>query len=532
MADQGHEYEQFTPQTGGRLFSSAMFGFNKEEVLEYLDEVADENYQRQEVAEMKIQELSQKVQNLETAAAATSVATASPELEGELANRQQQIEKLSADLAEQQTKVQEMTRDLELRDTRLNDMDGELDIVRTATQQSEGELQEIKEQLHTSQQENAWLREEYQKSDHQIADLRRQLDEVSSGHLTAAEQQVTDLQQHLEQLAQQNAALDTQLSAASNAAASALDEANHQIATLKSQLTEANATVNAAVSPAALTEANQQIADLQRQLSEASNTAAGAAEEELNQLRDQLEAATTAQWAAEDQATELRQQLEDALDQLDEEQQSSNPTSAAIIAEANAEADRILEQAYAERDRLHRQIRSSAGGLAESITNLRAEVSDVEGDVSEVLELVQNALADVLVALGRTEQNLNIMGVQVDRFPSASSTVPKPQQVVYFQPGAQISPQNHPGRRKDDQPAASQSYGQGNFHRVTSSDSEGGNRQHASNVRPFRPTYSTSQGYWPQGTAAANPQEDPALDDQRMRTLTETLVETLRQMMN
>ncbi|MGD9560604.1 MAG: hypothetical protein AB7V55_08380, partial [Oscillospiraceae bacterium] len=115
MAEQGIEYEQYAPQTGGRLFSSSMFGFNKEEVLEYLDELADENYQRQEAAELRNQELIQRIQALETAAESAPPPTAAP---AEMSEEDQQ---------------------------RLAGLAEELDIAKAATQQAEEDLAEVRD---------------------------------------------------------------------------------------------------------------------------------------------------------------------------------------------------------------------------------------------------------------------------------------------------------------------------------------------------------------------------------------------------
>ncbi|NLW78289.1 MAG: hypothetical protein GXY32_02610 [Ruminococcaceae bacterium] len=400
MAEQqGYEYEQFAPQTGGRLFSNAMFGFNKEEVLEYLDELADENYQRQEAAEMRSQELTQRLAELEAA----------------LAAQQAQL----AEAAEAGANALP-TAEWEADQARLAELGEELDIAKAATQQAEEDLAEVRDQLYNLQQENAWLREEYQKNEVQLADMHRQLD----------------------------------------------------------------------------------------QMAEAARNRPQNAE-------------------AEKQIAELRQQLEEALAAPKEVR--TNEASAAIIADANAEAERIRAVAVDEKERLHRQVRSSAGGLAKSITNLKGEVTVVERDVSQVLESVQTSLTDVLAALNRTEQNLNTFGVQVERFPASAAPVPKPQQqVVYFQPGQQPIGPAQTRRARNAEPA--ESLGQGGFQRVWPATA-GRN----SNLRPFRPTYSnsptTQAAYWPQAAEAWEPQGAPE-GEERIRALAETLVETLVQMLN
>lgn len=434
VAEQDIEYEQYTPQTSGRLFNSAMFGFNKEEVLEYLEELADENYQRQEQAENRIQELSRKIQMLENAAVAN---------------------------AKQAPPNAANPKELEAARAKMQQLKQDLDIAKAATQQSEEELLQYKEQLYNAQQENNWLREEYQKCDHQIAELRRQLDDASSGQWSEAEGQIGQLRHQLDEALQ----------------------AQHKL-TL----------------------------DLQ-------------------------------------EAHQIQQQLEDELDDMQHsghnngayyQDNSVNQAASVILADAQAEAERIRAEAYEEKERIRRQILSSAGGLADSVASLREDVSDVEGDVSSVLESVQHALAQVLSALGRTEQGLSSLGVQAERFPASAPSVVKNQPpVVYFQPGAQVAaappqpaPAPHPSH-----PAASlatskvspaQSYDGGNFRRVWPDEEE----PPRANTRPFRPSYSNSPTpFVVAGAEAFQQQEDP-MTQERLRALSETLVDTLRQMLN
>ena len=421
---QEREYEQYTPQTSGRLFNSAMFGFNKEEVLEYLDELADENYQRQEAAENRIQELTRKIQLLENAAVAS---------------------------AKQATGPAANPKELEAARAKLQQATQELEIAKAATQQAEEELLQFKEQVYTAQQENNWLREEYQKSDRQIAELRRQLDDASSGQWSDADEQITELRRQLQQ------ALETQ-----------------------------------------------------------------------QQLEEELEDAREAAAAVDGEE-------EDYYDEPDEISRAAS----VIIADANAEAERIRAEAYEEKERIRRQIVSSAGGLADSVFTLREDVSTVEGDVSGVLESVQQALSEVLSALGRTEQNLSTLGVQVERFPSSAPPVLKnQQQVVYFQP-AQITPAPQPvspipvakPAYHGAAPVRStpqQSYEGGNFRRVWPDEADS-NQQ--SNTKPFRPTYSNSPASYVVSGAEAYQQQHETDSDERLRALSDTLVETLRQML-
>lgn len=420
MAETKSEYDQYGAQTGGKLFNNAMFGFNKEEVLEYLEEMAEENFQKQESAEHRIRELNQRIQALEAAAA------------------NQQHESVQNDGLQEEERRQFMQAK------------EELELSRAAMQQAEGELQQAKEQLENTQQENAWLREEYQKLDQTTAGLRTQLEEMTAGNWPEADEQIRDLQDKL------------------------------QLAEAKVREAEA--------------------------MTQEAETAARQAEEAAR--------------AAEARAMESERLAS-----------TGHATAAAdtIIKEANRQADQIREEAWAEKDRLQKQIHGSAGGLATSIHNLRAEISDVEGDVTGVLETVQNALAEIMSSLGRAEQDLGVLDTQVNRFPSSSPSVPKPeQQVVYFQPGPEL--EVAPPRNNNWRAAPAQSFGSSEgFRRVWP---EGAPKKAAvDDAKPFRATYSSTApaaGYSPYGAEAYQLEENP---EGRMRNLAESLVDTLVQMM-
>lgn len=398
--------DEFTLQDSGRVFSSAMFGFNKEEVLEYLEQMADEHAQRQLEAEGRIQELTKQVQALEAGSA------------GELFGEDTQAnEELAAQLQEQAQQLEELSQDL--------------DIAREATQQSEEELQDFKEQLNTVQQENAWLREEYQRSQQYATDLGQQLQAANAGHAAATNTQ-----------------------------------------------------------------------EIERQLQTANANAA--------HLQEQLR-------IADSDIAELRAQLDDTLDENDKlhslPQNAVHQTTEALLADANAEANRIRDDAIAERERLHSQIKSSTSGLAESIANLRAEISTVESDVGQALETMQFTLVDMLMALSHTEQNINTFNTQINRFPTSAPPAGKEQHVVYFPPEAQYRPET--------------ANTTGGLQRVEPTPQP-------EPMRPFQPTYTTSRPgaamYWP-NAAAAQPEDETEARETKLRALSESLADTLRQLM-
>ncbi len=402
MAEDRHNPTQQTANNG-KLFSSSMFGFNKEEVLDYLEDMADENYRRQQTLEQRIQELNEQLHAMHQ----------------NENNRQQYTNTITdEEVREQQQYVAQLQDDL--------------DLSLAATQQAQGELQEYKEQLFNVEKENAWLREEYQNYEDTVQDLRHQLEQVSDGQWDAHDEQVQQLQQQLQQ-------------------------------------TEAA-----------------------------------------------LQAAQT-----EHQGADV---------------QHAQQASTAIIQEANQQAERIRDEAWADKERLHQQLRGSAGGLAGSISNLRSEVSDVEGGVTHVLEAVQNALSDVMLSLGRAEQDLKTLDTQVERFPSSSPSVVKKQPFVYFQPQEAVPPQP---QAQPPQPSGFQETNWYGAAQQTGQDSKGFRRIWPDGAEPQQqPTNQlaapASGGINPRGTAAPQlvSSAQPAASSHSKRNLAESLVDTIMQMID
>lgn len=713
----GFEYDQFAPQTGGRLFTNAMFGFNKEEVLEYLDELADENIQRQEAADVQLQELKQRISALEESLAKAQEAPALQMGDGQV------FEALNFD-------AQQFEADQQL----LVQLTEEVDIAKMATQQAEEDLAEARERLFNAQQEAEWLRGENQKTDTQVSELQKRLDDVLSGQWVAPsaqqqqeendrllaenqrliaenqqksaeaetlyeenlsvksekesleaesnlqmadqqklqeeinrlfaenmrlmaeielfasqkEQDLADSQSSFAQQSQNFAQLNLQISqleAELESAQMLCQNKDLQLAKTNEELLQAknsqgenqagllsarlqladNARTLAALQEEAemakkdlqnakidaeeqqnnlfvLHQENQQklddaqkcLAQAQRQLEDSLQNAKRREEELETQLLQYAKAGTeNEQSLAElakllDETTlqrenllEKAQKMQAELDErvkVDKEKQAefdlllgnnqeqlaqsrqkaqenedivfalqakiaqveaeleeersadhSGTVSAAIIAGANAEAERIRAMAMDEKERIRRQIGSSVGGLSTSIANLRGDVEGVEVGVTSVLSAVQTSLADILSALSRTEQNLNTVDVQVERFPAASASVPKAphQQIVYFQPSA--LPEAAGGKTAKNRPLPPESYGQGGFRRVWADET----KADTAPPQAFRPSHTTSPAaqaapaFWPlpDEVSSQNPKE------LRVRALAENLMDTLREMM-
>lgn len=364
MAEQGYEYDQYAAEPGGRLFSSSMFGFNKEEVLEYLDELADENYMHQAAAEQQIADLNQMVMNLQA----------------NLNEMQQNGGGGGYNYFENDPQYAE-----------------ELEVAQAATQQAEAELGEIRDQFYQLQQENEWYRDAYQKNDAQISELHRQLSEAGSG-------QWPDAAETEQKIA----------------------EAEQRAAESQQKILESQQKVE---------EAQLKMLDKQRQIDE-----------------------------NESKVAQLQQQLEDLKKEIEQKKNTDAIARESIIADANAQAERIRAMAVDERDRVRRQMRSSAENIGDSITTLRSEISTVENDVTNVLEAVQRAMNEVSSALSRTEQNLKTLDLQTERFPTPTPSVPKPvsqQQPLYFRQAMQQAAAPRPHRA-----IAPESLGSGGFRQL------------------------------------------------------------------
>ncbi|MFV0412029.1 MAG: hypothetical protein ACK5L3_02020 [Oscillospiraceae bacterium] len=475
MAEQNHDYEQYNPQAGGKLFTSSMFGFNKEEVLEYLEELADENYQRQEADERRIQELTQRIKTLEK----QSSSQAGGFFSAEAQQAQQANEALNHQLQEQGARLNQALQDLE--------------IAKEATSQSADELQELRDQLYNAQQENAWLRQEFQKYEQAYAQVAQQLQQATQGQWVQGMPTAEEMQQ-LEQQLQQ--------------ALAEAQKAKEQLAAQQQTAQEAQGLKEQ------LATQQQAAGQLQQALLEAQNLRL-----QLTQLQQAGQQQTALQQLQEERET-LQKQLEES-GKTGEEENIANARQAAtaIIAEANAEANRIRDNAIAERERIHRQMKASAGGISESIYNLRTEISGVEGNVSNSLEAVQHTLNKVANALAYTEQSLSTFGLQIDRFPSSAPSVQRPQpffQAERQQEGSMPVGYSAPAQeRRAARPEPTVVQGGGN-------------------ARSFRATYSsspTAASNWPQ-TAEAYRYDEEESKDARLRDLSDSLVDTLRQMMN
>ncbi len=449
------EYDQYAPKENGRLFSNAMFGFNKEQVLEYLEELADENNQRQEMATQRIQELDAQLKQTEMNVART-----------------QQL------LQEQQPKL----ADAEMQ-KKLEELANALQISREASMQAEDELAEAKEKLFTSQNENNWLREEHQKTDKQIAELRRQLDEASQGQWYGAEEQITELRRQLEEsLVQQRAA-----------------EQEKEVLDAEIKALEAEREVLEAERDAA--EAEREAAEAERDAAEAERDAAEAERNMLLTVREGQETSHVA-----------------------------DQTTRQLVAEATQEAEHVKKLAYAERDRLHRQLLNGAGGLVDNITCIREDITAVEGEVTTVLESVQDMLAELLVSLNHTEQGLSTLDIQIERFPSASPSVAK-QKPMHFQPVPVARQEQIALQNNHQQPLvarATNGLGQAEFHRVSAQQTA--SRPKAQLFRPSFTNSSATGAYYTQ-TARTLPVQEVDTEEERMKALTDTLVNTLRQML-
>lgn len=482
MAQRDNDYDLYATPDEGRLFNNAMMGFNKEEVLSYLEEMTDEQQNRQDNDRRRIQDLTFQINELQDRLAQVEM---NPGMQGageetlyaQLEQQHQYIQQLTAQLEEANARLMQpqmqggdpgLYAQLEQQQQYIQQLSQELEFAHANAPIADPgapDLHLLQEQMQTLENENAAWQAEYQKAEQHIFELRSQVDQLAAAQaanpemyqqLDAATQEMTQLQQLVDASNQDNAAMRQQL-----------DAAHQEITAIQQQL-----------------EPNQQeIATLRQQLEEAWNN--------LNYYKDMMgnEAMHDAQQAA-----------------------------SSIISDANAEAARIRDAATAEKERLYKQIRTSAGGLSESIFNLRTEIADVEGGISHVLENVQHTLVNVLSALAQTEQDLSTFTVQVERFPFSSPAVTKTQATTLLSGDHSMgnpflggqSPQPDP--RRDDLQAAKRD-----------------------NVRAFRPTYSNSPNtggsYWSHTSEALQPSPETS-QDARLRDLSESLVDTLRQMMN
>lgn len=270
---------------------------------------------------------------------------------------------------------------------------------------------------------------------------------------------------------------------------------------------------------------SQQIEELQAQLAHtrqdaerASYTLAQAGRGSANLQNALLQAQQDYQWLQQEREKDVDyiEQLHGKLDELEDLVQSDefaqrNPLAAQqsaenIIAGANEEAERIrdsafdeadavIAQAEDERDSARRMVLQGSSGLSTSIRNLQDQISEVEGDVSGVMELIQYALGEISAALTRTDHSLQTVNNQIDRYPNPAPIVQNQQTAVYFGPTPAV---DNSSLRRLQEPAAV--------------------------APPFRPTYSTSTS-----AAGQAPNVGTAASRQSGASVTETLANGLRE---
>lgn len=182
MAESAYDYDQYT-HPGGRLFSSAMFGFNKGEVLEYLDELANENIKYQQEARLQIEELKRTIDALQAGQAP-------------------------------QAPVDDATVDI----TAQEGLAEALEVARAATQQAEDELAQARMQLEAARHDVSRLSEENRLLETQkraaLDELGQRADEAAQTQADdALAEQVASLEEENQKLAQANEALAEQVEA-------------------------------------------------------------------------------------------------------------------------------------------------------------------------------------------------------------------------------------------------------------------------------------------------------------------------------
>lgn len=439
MAENNQDYEQYASQAEGKLFSSAMFGFNKDEVLEYIESLADDNYQRQELAEHRILELTAELEQLRQEVVSESTGAAFLE---EHAGQLQAVQQ-------------------------------ELAATKQRAQQTEQELAELHAHLENLSQQNAWLQDAYQSAKEEATYLTAQLQDIAAGQWVPPEQV--------------GAEADARLQAYNQDLARQLEDADHDIVLLQQQLQQADNDIALLQQQLQTGGDDTSIAALHQELADA--------DQDILTLQQQLE-------NADKEIESLQQELLDEQTKRESEVAFPQQESAAILAQAQAEANLIRETALAEKEHLQLKLQNNTGGLLYSISALRDEVGTIESSMGTALEDMQSTLSQILTALAHTELDLRTFNLQIDRLPNSSPLVNRrteKQQTNYLPQSEEEEKENNTIEMSD------------------LADSK---------AMVFRPTYSTSSTAWAQQPALQDERED------RMRKLSESLVDTLKEILD
>ena len=151
----------------------------------------------------------------------------------------------------------------------------------------------------------------------------------------------------------------------------------------------------------------------------------------VSQYDAQKEALAAAEQKARDEAASL---VQNARIAAEAEKASILSAAEAESARASAKARQTLDKASddalalvaaAEREKnaAKQLIAASAGGIAESISVLKAELAAVDAKIAAATEGLHRATTGVSVLLEGTEQGLQTLGVQISSFPAPAPAV-------------------------------------------------------------------------------------------------------------
>ncbi|MEG0179410.1 MAG: hypothetical protein RR654_07650 [Oscillospiraceae bacterium] len=190
---------------------------------------------------------------------------------------------------------------------------------------------------------------------------------------------------------------------------------------LKADNTRLNTTINSLT--VTVNEYNSRKDELMRNEQEA-RSKADSILQEVNGIA--LTTKRDAQKEAQIERDALLAEARTAKEKADEEAQR-------ILDKAGDEAVEMLAAAQREKNTTKLLLNGSCEDISESVAILKRELAEVDTKIAEAAKQLQNATAGIATALDNTEKNLDILGIQVKKFPENATAARLSREDVYTQ---------------------------------------------------------------------------------------------------
>ena len=162
-------------------------------------------------------------------------------------------------------------------------------------------------------------------------------------------------------------------------------------------------------------------------------------EKQVEELTDSVEQFRAKREEAEQQTVSARREAEailaDARHRAEALRIESETRAARALEKSQREAQFVEAQAEQQRTDAKRTLSAAAQSIAASVTVLKERVSQVDENIAAAADNLKQATGCIRAALENTENDLTLLGVQMDKFPNTTqpiaSAAPQPVQTSY-----------------------------------------------------------------------------------------------------